>query len=201
MTGMVKLRINHTWSDEERAIIRRDFKHSRESLQQIADYLSRVTGDRITACAVRGQVTYMGIAKSDDRHPWSPEEDARLMELIPSFCPRRVAKMMHRSINSIVVRSKRLNISRRVRNGWYTKKEAMEILGHDHKWVQSRIDSGALEASYHYDHRPTQGGGSAWHITEAALKKFIKKYPEELIGCNIDIIMIVELLAGITNNQ
>ena len=195
------MRTNHMWSDEERAIIRRDYKHSRASCQQLAEYLSRETGDRITAFAVRGQVTSMGIAKSDDRHPWNPEEDAKLMELIPTFCPRVVARKMHRSINSVVVRSKRLNISRRVRNGWFTKSELMEILGHDHKWIQRRIDSGALEATYHYDHRPTQKGGSAWHITEKALKKFIKTYPEELVGCNIDIITIVNILSGVTNNH
>jgi len=189
------------WTDEERAIIRRDYKHSRASCQQLAEYLSRETGDRITAFAVRGQVTSMGIAKSDDRHPWNPEEDAKLMELIPTFCPRVVARKMHRSINSVVVRSKRLNISRRVRNGWFTKKELMEILGHDHKWIQRRIDSGALKATYHYDHRPTQKGGSAWHIAEADLKKFIKAYPEELVGCNIDIITIVNILSGVNNKH
>ncbi|MBA7672925.1 hypothetical protein ES703_81113 [subsurface metagenome] len=195
------MRTNHMWTDEERAIIRRDYKHSRASCQQLAEYLSRETGDRITAFAVRGQVTSMGIAKSDDRHPWNPEEDAKLMELIPTFCPRVVAKMMHRSINSVVVRSKRLNISRRVRNGWFTKSELMEILGHDHKWIQRRIDSGAIKATYHYDHRPTQKGGSAWHITEADLKKFIKTYPEELMGCNIDIITIVNILSGVNNKH
>ena len=195
------MRQNHKWTDEERAIIRRDYKHSRASCQQLAEYLSRETGDRITAFAVRGQVTSMGIAKSDDRHPWNPEEDAKLMELIPTFCPRVVARKMHRSINSVVVRSKRLNISWRVRNGWFTKSELMEILGHDHKWIQRRIDSGAIKATYHYDYRPTQLGGSAWHITEADLKKFIKTYPEELMGCNIDIITIVNILSGVSNKH
>jgi len=189
------------WTDEERAVIRRDYKHSRESARQIAEYLTRVTGDRITQFAVRGQVTIMGIAKSDDRHPWSPQEDEKLMELIPSFSPRAVAKKMHRSINSIVVRSKRLCISRRVRNGWFTKSETMAILGHDHKWIQRRIDSGALVATYHYGHRPTQRGGSAWHIAERDLRKFIKTYPEELVGCNIDIITIVEIISGVNSNH
>jgi len=195
------VRTNHMWTDEERAIIRRDFKHTRESRRQLANHLSQLTGERITEFGVAGQVAIMGIAKSDDRHPWSPEQDAKLMELMPSLCPRAVARKMHRSINSVVVRAKRLNISRRCRNGWFTKREAMEILGHDHKWIQRRIDSGALRASYHYDHRPTQIGGSAWHIAEADLKKFIKTCPQELVGCNIDIITIVDILSGVNNNQ
>ncbi len=195
------MRKNHAWTDEERAIIRRDYKHTRESCRQLADYLSQLIGVEITEFAVRGQISIMGIAKSDDRHPWNPKEDEKLRELIPSFNPRIVARKMHRSINSIVVRSKRLNISRRCRNGWFTKKEVMEILGHDHKWVQRRIDSGALKASYHYDLRPTQKGGSAWHIDEHDLKAFIRRYPEEMVGCNIDIITIVDILAGVAPNN
>ena len=195
------MRQNHKWTDEERAIIRRDFKHTRESRQQLAYQLSQLTGEKITEFGVAGQIAIMGIAKSDDWHPWNPEEDAKLIKLIPTLCPRAVARKMHRSINSVVVRSKRLNISRRVRNGWFTKKEVMEILGHDHKWVQRRIDSGALKASFHYDHRPSQIGGSAWHIDEKDLKHFIKSYPEEIVGCNIDIIMIVEIISGVNNNH
>ena len=195
------MRNNHKWTDEERAIIRRDYKHTRVSCKRLAEILSYSSGDKITAFAVRGQVTSMGIAKSDDRHPWTPEEDARLRELIPSYCVRVVAKKMHRSINSVVVRSTRLSVSRRHRNGWFTKAEVMAILGHDHKWVQRRIDSGALKASYHYESRPTQIGGSAWHIDEKDLKQFIKAYPEELVGCNIDIITIVDILSGVTNNH
>ena len=104
--------------------------------------------------------------------------------------------MMHRSLNSVTVMSKRINVSRLIREGWFNKKEVCEILAHDHKWVQSRIDSGALKATYHYEERPTQKGMSAWHIEEHDLVRFIRKHPQELVGCNIDIIMIVELLAG-----
>jgi len=143
----------------------------------------------------------MGIAKSDDRHLWTSQEKEILAGLIPQYCVRVIAKKMHRSINSVVVMATRLNASRRYREGWFTKKEVCEILGHDHKWVQARIDSGALKATYHYGERPTQRGMSAWHIQEADLVEFIRRYPQELVGCNIDIIMIVEILAGIVNSQ
>ncbi len=196
-----KMKINHKWTDDERAIIRRDYKHSRASYQRLAEYFSHLTREKITPEAVKGQIQIMGIAKSDDRHPWSPKEDDKLRDLIHAFCPRVVARMMHRSINSVVVRSKRLSISRRCRNGWFTKQEIMGILGHDHKWVQRRIDSGALPANYHYEHRPSQKGSSAWHIEEKDLKKFIKTYPEELVGCNIDIMMIVEIISGVNNDH
>lgn len=190
-----RLKTNHHWTDDERDIIRRDYKHTRESCRQLAAQLG------VTEFAVRGQVSTMGIAKSDDRKPWSPEEEERLRKLIPEFCPRAIAKKMKRSLNSVVVKAKRLDLRRRYRDGWFTKREVCEILAHDHKWVQARIDSGALPATSHYGDRPTQLGMSAWHIREHDLVQFLRKYPQELVGCNIDIIMVVELLAGIVNGQ
>lgn len=186
---------NHRWTDDERNVIRSDYRHTRESAIELADRLG------VTEYGVKGQISAMGIAKSDDRCPWTPEEKQELDVLMHKFCPRRVARMMHRSLNSVVVMSKRLNISRRHRTGWFTKSEVCEILGHDHRWVQRRIDSGAIKAAYHYDRRPSKLGGSAWHIDEQDLVLFLRKYPEELVGCNMDIQMIVELLAGIINSH
>ncbi len=187
----MKLRKNHNWTDDDRDLIRRYYKHTHKSRQ----FIARMLG--VTEYGVAGQIAFMGLGKSDDRHPWSRKEDERLADLMGKYCPRRVAKIMHRSLNSVVVRSKRINISRRDRDGWYTKREVCEILAHDHKWVQARIDREALVASYHYDERPTKLGGSAWHIAEEDLVDFLRKYPQELIGCNIDIITIVHLLTGV----
>ena len=189
------MRQNHKWTDDERDIIRRDYKHTHKSRRELAARLG------VTEYGVAGQISNMGIAKSDDRRSWTPQEKEKLARLIPHYCPRRIARMMHRSLNSVVVMAKRINAPRRYREGWFTKREACEILAHDHKWVQARIDSGALKATYHYEERPTQKGMSAWHIQEHDLVQFIRKHPQELVGCNIDIIMIVELLAGIINNQ
>ena len=191
----VILRQNHRWTDDERDFIRRHYKHTHKSRRKLAAQLG------VTEYGVAGQISKMGIAKSDDRHPWTPREKEELAELIPQYSVRRIAKMMHRSINSITVMARRIQASRRYRTGWFTKREVCEILAHDHKWVQRRIDSGALKATYHYEERPTQKGMRAWHIEEYDLVQFIRKYPQELVGCNIDIIMIVELLTGILINQ
>lgn len=196
------MRAWHTWTDEERAIIRRDYKHTHESARQLASQLSHMTGQPITEFAVRGQITWMGIAKSDDRRPWTREEEEKLMTLVNQYNVRAIAKKMHRGINSITNKIKRLHLSRSCRYGWYSKAEVMAILGHDHKWVQVRIDSGALKASYHFgpNSKPGQRGMAMWHIDEKDLKAYIRRYPEELVGCNVDIMLIVDILAGVTNN-
>ncbi len=109
--------------------------------------------------------------------------------------------MMHRSFNSVIVRMKRKGHLRRVRDGWYTKKEVCEILGCEHKWLQRRIESGALIASWHSEVKPQKSGGALWEIRDKDLRAFIRKYPEELNGRNVDMIQIVELLCGLDNNH
>lgn len=189
------MRQNHQWTEEEREIIRRDYRQTVASKQELAARLD------VSQFAVAGQLASMGITRRDDRRPWSPQEKETVADLAQRYCPRRVAHLMHRSLNSVVVMCKRLGVSRRIRNGWFTKAEVCQIVGMDHHWLQRRIDSGALVASYHYDHRPTQKGGSAWHIEEKAIRDFLRRYPEELNGRNVDMTMVVDILAGVTNQH
>lgn len=191
----------HNWTEEERDIIRREYAHTAASARRIAEKLSLFSGTRVTEFAVKGQIAKMGIAKRNDRHPWTEKEKEKLTTLIPRYSPLTIARKMHRSVNSITVMSKRLGLSRRVRDGWFTKKEVCEILGVDHKRVQRRIDSGALRATPHYDTIPQKLGGSAWHIDEKDLRRYIRQYPEELTARNCDIMLIVDILAEVINGQ
>ena len=186
---------NHSWTDDEIDIVRRDYKGTNASAQTIADHLG------VSFHSVKGQVQKLGISFHPDRKKWSPEQDDLLRKLMPQLAPGTIAHRMNRSVNSVVVRSKRLRIYRRARDGWYTKREVCEILGVDHKWVQSRIDSGALIATYHNGCEPQKNGGASWHIKENDLSNFIKNYPHELKGRNVDIIQIVDLLIGIRSDE
>ncbi len=197
-------RKNHEWTDEERVIVRRDYRHTHASRDEIARRLG------VSPYGVAGQIANMGLAKSSDRHPWNPPrprasetwEDERLRDLAHTYCPRKVAQLMHRTLNSVVVRMKRLGIFRRYRDGWYTKKDVCELLGVDHKWVQARINNGSLIASYHDpESPPAKNGSGCWQIREKDLSDFICTYPQDLIGRNIDLIHIVFLLTERSNGN
>jgi len=199
---VIMAKTNHRWTEEEREIVRRDYKQTTASTQEIGRYLSMLTGETITEYAVKGQIAAMGIAKVSDRKPWTAQQDRLLRDLaFGPYCPRRIAKMMNRTLNSVVVRMKRLGLYRRIRNGWYTKKEVCELFGVDHKWVQRRIDSGALKAApYDPDSPggpPRQKGGTCWCILEEDLIDFIRRFPHELNARNVDLVHIVHLLAGL----
>lgn len=185
----------HRWTQDEIDIVRRDYAHTHASRRQIAGRLG------VTEFAVAGIISKLGIAKRDDRRPWTDPEARRLIRLMETLSTRKVAPLMHRSINSINLKAKRLGISRRNRDGWFTKRDVCAMLGVDHHWVQRRIDSGALKATSHYGPRPEKLGSSAWHITEAALKEFIRRYPEEINARNVDFILVVDILAGVINGH
>jgi len=184
--------IKHRWTEAEREIVRCDYSLTNISAQDIAERLG------VTLWAVKGQVHFLGLCKlRSGRKAWDDKQDDILRELLPRYTPNGVAERMGRSVNSIIVRSKRLGLSRRSRDDWYTKREVMEIFGVDHKRVQSFIDSGALKASYHNGNKPQQRGMSMWHIERSDIYRFLRHYPEELNGRNVDLIQIVEILAGL----
>lgn len=183
-------RINHRWTEEEKAIIRRDYSHSHASRADLASKLG------VSEFAVAGQLAYMGLAKRTDRRPWSYDEDEELRDLITRHRPAAVARKMGRSINSVVVRSKRLGCSRSAKDGWFNKREVTELFGVDHKWVQRHIESGALKGEPN-GALPSQRGMAYWRITQESVIKYIRTYPEDLTSRNVDLITIVDLIAGL----
>jgi len=177
----------HYWTEEERDIIRREYDGHNNTSDRIASKLG------VTFYAVKGQAAKMGIMQ--DKSPdWSDKEVEILTEMITRYAPLKIARRLHRSVNSVVVKSKRLRLSRRVRDGWFTKKEVCEMLGVDHKKIQGYIDRGELKASWHNLTKPQKNGMAMWHIEVDDLKIFIKKNAGDFQGRNVDLLMIVWLL-------
>ena len=191
MTATASRQPRHLWTEEEIDLIRREYQGTHRSKAELAAKLG------VTANAIAYQIARHGLAKITDRRRWTPEEDEKLRQLVEQKTPVQIARIMKRSLNSVNVRAKRLQASRRNRDGWYTKKEVCAILGVEHKWLQRRIDNGALPASYHHGRKPNKGGSAAWHIKRKSLKEFLQKYPDELNGRNVDLPAVVEILAGI----
>jgi DNA-binding CsgD family transcriptional regulator len=184
----------HTWTEDEDQILRRDFRQTHASRDDLAHRLG------VTSGQVSHRIGILGLAKPSERRRWTPEEDARLDQLMDQgkTCAS-IAKAMNRSANSVKLRASRY-LARHIsdRFGWYTKNDVCQILGVNHRWVQARIDSGALAARPHIDGDiPQKAGTHAWHITDRNLADFIRTYPEELNGRNVDMVAIISLFAPI----
>ncbi len=177
----------HRWSQTDQDVVRLYYDGHSESVRQIAGMLG------VSYFGVKGQIARLGLQKSCLTR-WTTQEEERLSNLIGQYAPVTIAKMMHRSINSVVVKSQRLNLKRRYRDGWYTKTEACEMLGVDHHKVQHWIDRGWLKASYHIGIQPSNLGRAMWHINESDLADFIKGHCSELQGRNIDLFGVLTCL-------
>jgi len=185
----------HRWTEEEEEIVRREYKGTNASARWIADYLSHLTGERITIWAVKGKAAALGILKQKSP-PWTPDELERLQLLIHKHPIPQIAKRLGRSCNAVKVKATRLKLGLRTRDDWYTKRDVCEILGVDHHKVQAWIDRGALVATWHSDRKPQRNGMAMWHITTEALRSFIIRHCGELMGRNVDIQQIVWIIAG-----
>jgi len=179
----------HKWTEAETDIVRRDYDGTNLSALRIASKLG------ITRNAVKWQVHRLGLAM--DKSPrWTDREVKILTEMITQYAPITIARRLSRSLNSVVVKSKRLRLSRRVRDGWFTKTEVCEILGVGHRKIQGYIDRGELKASYHTERKPQKYGMAMWHIETKNLRDFIKENIGDFQGRNVDLVMIMWLMNG-----
>ena len=191
------------WTEEEKDTVRLGYEHNRTSVQRLAQRLDR------TEISIKGMVQQLNITRSYGRKRWTRADDQRLIDLAGTMSMQRIAHIMGRSTNSVVVRSKRLGINRRDHEGWYTARDVARILGVDDHWVRTRILSGVMPAVRYtattdeakLDQHDEQFSGNTWRIEEKNLVAFIRKYAHELTGRNVDLLQIVEMLAGLTDEE
>lgn len=179
---------NHKWTEAEREIVRRDYRGTNASSQEIANRLG------VTQFGVKGQAAKMGLQLQKSPN-WTQDEYRILRENVHRKSIGQIAKMLGRSTNAVKVKATRLKLGLRKRTGWYTKSEVMEICGVDHKKVQEWIDSGSLPVSWHYGSKPGGPGLASWHIEYEALRNFLLVHCGELLGRNADLQQIVWIVS------
>lgn len=131
--------------------------------------------------------------------PWSEAENALMREVPlhdPAACARIFkARGFSRTPTAIVVRAKRLDISRRY-GATLSATAAAAIIGVDSKWITSRCLSGEIKAGRRGSNRLTQQGGDAWAIEHAVFRRWILDNLESVDIRKVDKFAFVELLVG-----
>ena len=179
------------WTEEDRETMRRDFRPGRNNAE-----LAARMGRSLTA--VKSQATKMGLCRpSRQPNRWTPQEDDRLRDMVGRLNDERCALALGRGVNSVRIRAKRLGLSWQDHDGWYNATEVARILGVDRHWVLLRIKQGTLRASPFGNREPQQRGMACWRIGEQDLRGFLRRYPHELSGRNVDLVQIVQILAGL----
>lgn len=131
--------------------------------------------------------------------PWTAAETA-LMHKVPLHDPARCSEIFRqhgfsRSPTAIVVRAKRLDISRRFREG-FSAGQAAEVVGFDGKVMATYCIEGACRATRRADNRLPQQGGARWVITREDLRRFVLEHLDRIDLRKVDKLAFVQLIAN-----
>lgn len=147
------------------------------------------------------RMTVLGLTVRHKKEPrWTAAEDA-LMRDVPLHRPDLAARIFRehgfqRSPTAIIVRAKRLDLSRRASRPELSATRAAAILGVDAKYVTGRILTGELPARKRDDRRLAQQGGSSWDIEPADLRRWIIDNIDVVDLRKVDKVPFIALISG-----
>jgi hypothetical protein len=107
-----------------------------------------------------------------ERRGWSNDEVKFLVVNAGSRPTGWMARRLGRTISSVVLKLKRMRISRAIKEG-YTKSALSDCFGVDHKVLDGWAKAGQLKVTY----REETKEGETWQITDAAVLRFIRDNP------------------------
>jgi hypothetical protein len=195
------LKNGHKWTEEDKELIRSEYKGTIFSATIISQRLSQIHGYNISPHAVQSQVYRLNLG-SYIKSSWSDAEKEYLTDLVGKYSVKEIKRKFDergykRSRFSISCKMNDLRVTNDYRDGWYTKSEVAEMLGITKNRLQCYIDSKVLKASYHNGDKPTNTSGSKmWHIEESDLRDFIIAHSMDLTGRNVDLFQIVNIIKG-----
>lgn len=160
-----------------------------------ARYNGRVKGRAAAVAAlfswpcwvIKKRAAQLGLCYSMDRRDWTERETAFLMEHAGHRHTHWIAKQLGRTETSVVLKFKRLRISRRFKEG-YTMRELELCFGTDHHVIERWVREGKLISAK--PGQPGDGGhavgirrrGTArardpWMVSDTDLLRFITSWP------------------------
>ena len=146
------------------------------------------------------RATRLGLTLPHRKEPaWTAAETA-LMSKVPLNNPARAAAIFRehgfaRSPTAIVIRAKRLSLSRR-RTDVFSGTSAAKVLGVDNKTFSSWCVAGHVPAERRGTNRLPQQGGDSWSITPADLRRFVLDNLERIDIRKVDKFAFVDLLVN-----
>lgn len=140
---------------------------------------------------IKRRAAHLGLTYSQDRRPWTKEEEQFVEEHAGSWMRERMAKKLKRSLASVIMKCKHMKLRTRFRDG-YTLRELEEAFGQDHHTIERWVKDGKLKVRY----RGTNRDRDAWNVSERAILDFITNYPMTFrIQC-VDQLWLLDLLLG-----
>ncbi len=122
--------------------------------------------------AIKRRAAELGLTYHVDPKPWTKEEEAFLLEHAGSRLLPWIARKLQRSVTSVKMKCRHLDLSHRYRKG-YTLRELALCFGCDHHVIERWVRENKLQIR----RRGTERERDAWHVTDADLLRFISEHP------------------------
>jgi len=128
---------------------------------------------------IKKRAARLGLTMHQDRRPWTAAEVEIIERLVGKVSAGTIAKRLKRTEASVVLKIKRLGLSRRVRDG-YTMRDLEECLGEDHHKIQRWIENGWLRDHRQGTRRHDGNGRDIHRFREKEILEFLRRHPEEI---------------------
>lgn len=180
------------WSSNEDEILRQNYIGTVENIKSIIRLINEKCCNNRTENAIRRRASILGLTRKDHKIKWTDEHKNLLESMVGLYPASTIATKMDRSLRSIYSKCLELKLSNYKKIGWYSAKEISTILGVSHqtisRWVKTKMLKVDICEGNNY---------MLWKIKIKDLRKFIRTYPAELTGRNVDMVQLVEILCGL----
>lgn len=184
-------KVKYFWRPEYDAYLR---AHYHGGLNRRFQVLNRMVREiSLPRWYIKRQAARLGLTMRIDRRPWTPDETVLLERLVGRVSSATIAKRLHRPESSVVNQLKRLQISRRVREG-YTIRDLELCLGEDHRKIQRWITCGWLRDNLQGTRRHDGNGNDIHRIREKDILAFVKTHPQEINLHKVDGLWFLDLV-------
>lgn len=134
-------RPKYAWRPEYAAYLKTQYFGGLNRRFRVFNLMIRLTG--LLRWYIKRQAARLGLTMHMDRKPWTQAELDMLEDLVRRVSAATIAKRRHHPVSSVTNKVKRLQISRRVRDG-YTMRDLELCLGEDHHKISAWIKNGWL---------------------------------------------------------
>ncbi len=158
---------------------------------RVLNRMIRLTG--LPRWYIKRQAVRLGLTMHMDRRPWTRAELDVLDDLVGRVSAAKIAKRLHRPVSSVVNKLKRMQISRRVRDG-YTMRDLELCLGEDHHKIANWLQNGWLQDRLQGTRRHCGNGNDIHRIREQDILNFIRNHPQEINLGKVDQTWFLDLV-------
>ncbi len=190
-----KQRGHHTpkyqWNDNKDAYLR---QHYNSKVPNRTAAIATTLGWPTWVIKRRAQLLGLAHPWPATRRAWTIDEERYLEAHAGKRHVHYLARQLKRPVTSVVLKLKRMNLRRRVVEG-YTLRDLEDCLGMDHHAIERLVREGKLNIRRR---NPDASAHSPWFVTDKDLRTMIRAYPTSIRLDKVDQLWFLDLILGTT---